>query len=148
MRLEEPLFFLTLYFSIVLDSKVSIVAVAQLVDVKVTGNCKCPWRTNFQLYEKNIEVKTLAVNWYKFWFFRDILNTCFSLTILICTGPDFPFNNIFHHKYFICFRQNKWFTYLHKLSNLNRILEFSSIKAVFLVISYKNYVQTKYVYTT
>jgi hypothetical protein len=27
---------------IVLDARVSIVTVAKLVDVKVTGNCKCP----------------------------------------------------------------------------------------------------------
>ena len=30
------------YFSIVLDARVSIVTVAKLVDVRVTGGCKCP----------------------------------------------------------------------------------------------------------
>ena len=31
-----------IYFSIVIDARVSIVTVSKLVDVRVTGSCKCP----------------------------------------------------------------------------------------------------------
>ena len=30
------------FLSIVVDARVSVVTVAKLVDVKVTGNCRCP----------------------------------------------------------------------------------------------------------
>ena len=44
-RLSRPFkisdYILQHFFSIVLDAKVSIVTVSKLVDVAVTGNCKC-----------------------------------------------------------------------------------------------------------
>ena len=49
-----------IYFSIVLDARVSIVTVSKLVDVSVTGNCVCPSGSsgNFESIEKSRNVST------------------------------------------------------------------------------------------
>ena len=67
--------FLLFYFSIVLDARVSIVTVAKLVDVKVTGNCKCPWTTSSKVKSKN----PLIEKQYKFWPLNAFLINVFSV---------------------------------------------------------------------